>query len=69
MITAPLVEDERKKVGEVATSLANDTPMGFAHKVEPDPKVAESEGNGGRRLSFLKFAAEGAGEAGEPRNR
>jgi hypothetical protein len=41
---------------------------GFAHKVEPDPKVAESEGHGGRRLSFLKFAAEGAG-AGEPRNR
>jgi len=67
MITAPPVEDERKKT-DAAVGLVNGTENGLATKIALDPKVVEGDAHSDRRLGFLKFAAEGAGSAAPRRN-
>jgi type IV secretory pathway TraG/TraD family ATPase VirD4 len=68
MITAPPVEDERKKTDVAVGSLVNDTENGLATKIALDPKVVEGDAHSDPRLGFLKFAAEGAGSAAPRRN-
>jgi type IV secretory pathway TraG/TraD family ATPase VirD4 len=69
IITAPPAEESRENTDGAVASLATGAANDHELEVDRSPKATESDGHGGGRLGFLRFAAEGAGAAAPRRNR